>query len=65
MPPGRHDAGRLKRYRRAAQALAGRTATRLGPILTERTMREEQQTRFGIHLDYLDAMIAACADGGA
>jgi len=65
VPPGRHDAGRLKRYRRAAQALAGRTATRLGPILTERTMREEQQTRFGIHLDYLDAMIAACADGGA
>jgi len=51
---GKHDALRLKAFRKKAGQLAKLTHKVLSPIYTERTMREEHQTRFGIHFDYLD-----------
>jgi len=58
--PGTHEDKRLKAFRAAAVKLARRTDALLGRYYTAPTVEDERQIRFGVHLDYLDAMIAAC-----
>ena len=57
--PGEHDVKLLRRFRGRAVKLAQRTETLLGRIFTDWTMLDEQQTRWAVHVDWLDAMIAA------
>ena len=57
--PGSHDVKGLKAFRSAAVRLARRTAKVLAPLYTAPTLADEERIRFGIHVDYLDAMIAA------
>jgi hypothetical protein len=56
--PGTHEVQVLKAYRTRLEKLADRSAKLLGRIYTERTMRDEQQTRFGGLIGWLDEMIA-------
>ena len=60
---GTHDVGRLRAFRSAAKRLDRRTTTLLRRLHTGPTLEDERQIRFGIHLDYLDAMIADAAPG--
>jgi len=60
--PGTHDVAQLRRYRKAAVTLSGRTEKLLRPLLTDRTIEGEQRTRFGVHLDYIDETIAAAKE---
>ena len=55
--PGKHDPATLRRFRAAAQKLAKRTEKLLKPLYTPFTIDQEQQTRFGIHIDYIEQMI--------
>ncbi len=61
--PGAHDAAQLRRSRAAAVALSRRTEKLLQPLLTDRTLQSEQQTRFGTHLEYINEMIGAAKEG--
>jgi hypothetical protein len=45
---------RIARWRREARRLQAETRKLLAPIYTARTIRDEQQTRFGVHIDRLD-----------
>jgi hypothetical protein len=56
--PGTHDLHELTAFRKRAESLADRTDRLLRPMLTDWTMIGEQQVRFGIHLEYLDELIA-------
>jgi len=64
MAPGTHDVKRLKAFRSAAVRLARRTAKLVAPLHTAPTMDDEDRIRFGIHIDYLDAMVAAAQTPG-
>lgn len=59
--PGTHDPKLLRRFRKRAVALQAKTDRLLRPLLTDHTMVSEHQIRFGIHLDWIDAMITAAA----
>lgn len=64
-PAGTHDPAALRRFRAQAVKLSARTAKTLAPLCTPRAMLDEQRTRFGVHLDYIDAMLAAAGKGSA
>jgi len=57
--PGTHDIERLTAFRKRAEELERRTAELLSPMLTDWCMLGEQQTRFGIHLEWIDKSIKA------
>ena len=56
-PPGPHDLAALKACRADAGKLAARTGRLLKGLYTDRTVRDEQQTRFGAQLAYIDRLI--------
>ena len=51
--PGTHDRAALRRSLTRAGRLGERTQALLGPLYTDRTMQDEQQTRFGTQEAYI------------
>jgi len=58
LEPAASDPAQLRTFRQRAARLRTETARLLKPIYTDRTMRDEQQTRFGTHLDDLDGALS-------
>jgi hypothetical protein len=61
--PGRHDVATLQAFRKKALGLAKKTGELLLQIYTPRTVAEEQQCRFGSHLEYIDRMEMMASTG--
>lgn len=61
--PGDHDPDRLRVFRRRALRLRTQAGRLLRPLYTNRTMQDELQTRYGVHIEWLDEMIGAAGKG--
>ena len=60
--PGSHDRAALEAFRQRALSLQKETDRLLRPMFTDWTMEGENSIRFGVNLDYLDHMLAACSN---
>ncbi len=54
---GSHDSNELKHYLTRSEELKKRTDELIRPIMTDWTLEEEHQTRFGIHQEWIKSMI--------